>query len=66
MLHVRVRAGRGRETKYVRSNDKCKGARFDGGTNYSNPLHAAQSAPRFKLWLELGAPDWVGWRSTRE
>lgn len=59
MLRVRVKDARGRGSTEARTNSEYRGARFDGGSNYTNRLAAAQAAPRFKLWLECGKPTWA-------
>jgi hypothetical protein len=59
MLRVRVKDARGRGSTEARTNSEYRGARFDGGENYTNRLAAAQAAPRFKLWLECGKPTWA-------
>ena len=58
VLRVRVKDARGRGATEARTNSEYRGARFDGGSNYTNHLAAAQAAPRFKLWLECGKPEW--------
>jgi len=58
MLRAYVKTGRGQEKKRVNSNTAFNTGRFDGGSNYTNRLAAAQAAPRFKLWCECGKPKW--------
>ena len=58
MLRAYVKTGRRQETIRVASNTAFNTGRFDGGSNYTNRLAAAQAAPRFKLWLECGKPEW--------
>ena len=59
MLRAYVKTGRRRETiRRVASNTAFNTGRFDGGSNYTNRLAAAQAAPRFKLWCECGKPKW--------
>ena len=57
MLRASVKTGRRQETIRVTSNKAFNTGRFDGGSNYTNRLAAAQAAPRFKLWLECRKPS---------
>ena len=59
MLRAYVKTGRRQEKKRVNSSTAFNTGRFDGGSNYTNRLAAAQAAPRFKLWLECGKPEWA-------